>query len=340
MVLADLFKHRTRLRTGGTTLLVLLFVLFSPEGWPQPPENRVVPTSENPLLVQTQLEPKEGRVGDVYTYQCTVFSFPDTQYELPEVGELLKDFEILSFDSSKTTDESTGVATENIVYQITRFETGTVEIPSLEVRYWVGEDERTVQSSPLSLVVNSVLPPDEEELDIQDIKGPVPVPLNLRPYILGTLAALLILAIVAVLATWIAKWWMGREKTPEIIAEVEPAYEQALRMLRELKEKDLPGQGLIDEYYVRLSGIVRVYIEDQFGLHAPERTSEEFLDEMTRDGHLIPDHKKLVSGFLGHCDLVKFARYGPEGREMESAFQSAERLVHETSPREGEEESP
>ena len=63
---------------------------------------------------------------------------------------------------------------------------------------------------------------------------------------------------------------------------------------------------------------------------APERTTEEFLAEMTVTDRLAGVHKELISNFLEHCDMVKFAAYGPDTREIENAFDSAIKLVDET----------
>jgi hypothetical protein len=93
---------------------------------------------------------------------------------------------------------------------------------------------------------------------------------------------------------------------------------------------DLISKGQIKEYYYRLSNIVRHYIENRFKLMAPERTTEEFLAEMMVTGKLTEDHKELVGNFLEHCDMVKFAAYGPDSREIENSFNSAKKLVDET----------
>jgi hypothetical protein len=63
---------------------------------------------------------------------------------------------------------------------------------------------------------------------------------------------------------------------------------------------------------------------------APERTTEEFLAEMTVTDRLAGAHKELISNFLEHCDMVKFAAYGPDTREIKNAFDSAIKLVDET----------
>ena len=62
-----------------------------------------------------------------------------------------------------------------------------------------------------------------------------------------------------------------RQKTPKEIAH------EAFAVL--LSEQ-LPAAGRIKDFYLRLTGIVRVFIEGTTGLRAPEQTTEEFLHVM------------------------------------------------------------
>ena len=78
---------------------------------------------------------------------------------------------------------------------------------------------------------------------------------------------------------------------------------------------------------------MRVYIELRFGLMAPERTTEEFLEEVRRSRSLETRHKALLDDFLSSCDLVKFARYSPTTTEIEDAFNAARDFIQETAPR-------
>ena len=51
------------------------------------------------------------------------------------------------------------------------------------------------------------------------------------------------------------------------------------------------------------------------------------------------EHKELLKEFLSHCDMVKFAKYGPTPLEMLDTFSSAEDLVEQTREIEEEEVS-
>jgi hypothetical protein len=154
--------------------------------------------------------------------------------------------------------------------------------------------------------------------DIHDIKGLVPLPHNL-----WWLWLLLILTAAAVVL-WL---WKRRRRLTEIeTAAPLSAYELAIRSLHQLREDNPP----VEEFYTRLSDIVRRYLEGQFGSRAPERTTEEFLCEMSRDHALSTEHQELLGAFLQESDLVKFARFQPGEEDKKRAFEAAERFVEET----------
>jgi hypothetical protein len=82
-----------------------------------------------------------------------------------------------------------------------------------------------------------------------------------------------------------------------------------------------------------VSDAIRVYMEERFTFHAPERTTEEFLYELQETTLLLPPQKAALADFLSRCDLVKFARYEPTQMELQELLDAAFRLVEETQPR-------
>ncbi len=107
-------------------------------------------------------------------------------------------------------------------------------------------------------------------------------------------------------------------------------YERASVALAKLEAQGLPDADTRDNWYVQLSGIVRRYLEDRFGLRAPELTTEEFLRVAQRSDALSSAHKKLLSGFLADCDQVKFAGYEPGAEESQGVLEAARRFLLET----------
>ncbi|HEV2694380.1 MAG TPA: hypothetical protein VG347_15920, partial [Verrucomicrobiae bacterium] len=85
-------------------------------------------------------------------------------------------------------------------------------------------------------------------------------------------------------------------------------------------------------FCIIVSDTARFYLEERFDFHAPERTTEEFLRELSGTKLLLPEQKESLANFLASCDLVKFAKYEPGETELRGLHSSALRLVEETEP--------
>ncbi len=168
---------------------------------------------------------------------------------------------------------------------------------------------------------------------IRDIKGPVYFPVNLLPAVV--ILCLLVSAGLFFLVKYLMK--MLKKKGESAALKIRPPHEAAYEALEALKAKDLPSHGKIREFYYELSLIARRYIEDRFDIRAPEMTTEEFLFTLKESGALSGAHKNLLKEFLSLCDIVKFAKYGPTLREIDSSFDAARKFVDETRPAEKEE---
>lgn len=154
--------------------------------------------------------------------------------------------------------------------------------------------------------------------DIRDIRDPIPLGPNLL-WLWLTLA-------VAGLAA-LAWWYSKRKKAPV----VNPAL--LIPPHRRAKERLRAAHDLISDPYAfcsLVSDVIRIYLEERFNLHAPDRTTEEFLAELREGSQLNEDHKAVLENFLIKCDLVKFARVEPSEPELRDLLESAERLVDET----------
>ncbi len=200
-------------------------------------------------------------------------------------------------------------------------EPGSVSLPSptIVIRDAAGA-EQEAHAEPIALTVRSRLPKDWQHADIRDAKPPVWV------WPRWWWLALLIAAVALVVGI---RW--GRVRRPAAPPPPPvPPHERALRALDALECLQLPQQGRFEDYYVRLSAIVRSYIEDRFSLRAPEMTTEEFFDAASNAPELISTHRALLKDFLQRCDLVKFARYRPSDEEASAAMAAARRFVMET----------
>ena len=131
--------------------------------------------------------------------------------------------------------------------------------------------------------------------DIRDIRQPKHFP---TPWLWVVIAAGVVSLIAAVYAAW---QWLQHGKYFEMVPS-----EIALQRLDEARR--LMDQDQAREYCFAVSKIIRSYLEDQWHLHAPRLTTEEFLRELVEGSDTIAaPHRALLSDFLQHCDLAKFA---------------------------------
>jgi hypothetical protein len=181
-----------------------------------------------------------------------------------------------------------------------------------------------LETPEVTVTVTSLLPEDIAKLEVEDIVGPQDLPRSpLRRLWWGVAAVVP----AAILAFWL---WRRRRRGAAAAAPPRPAHEIAYEELRALVARDLPGQGLYKEFYQEVSAILRRYIENRFQLQAPERTTEEFLDELGRDATLSQPHKELLRGFLIHCDLVKFAEVVPGPAQIQETFDRCKAFIEQT----------
>src|SRR3982750_1539778 len=112
--------------------------------------------------------------------------------------------------------------------------------------------------------------------DIHAARPPVPVPNDWAWawWLGGTL-----LAVAAITAALV--WWRKKLVTPKPVVVIPP----------HVRAKQ------------KLADALRVYLEERFLFHAPDRTTEEFLIELQTTHHLTPDQKISLADFLQNCDL-------------------------------------
>lgn len=179
-------------------------------------------------------------------------------------------------------------------------------------------------TQPIKLTITTVLQPGEEDLaDAKPVVDPPPETPTWVWWVFG-LAAAVFVAIVLALRARARR--LARPPPPVFV----PAHDLALERLAALMERRLVESGRFEEFYSEASLILRRYIEDRFGLHAPERTTEEFLAECRASPVLMQDDIALLKKFLSHCDLVKFAAVIPSTPEAEGVAATVREFVDRT----------
>ncbi|MGH9867146.1 MAG: hypothetical protein ACREAA_03140 [Candidatus Polarisedimenticolia bacterium] len=316
-------------------------------GWAQGP---AAPEAEGPVRAVLTVPPGQYTVGDPISMTLTLTHPQGTQLDPPDLSSLTAPPAGSTGDRGaagggdspadltmepprlQTPDPPDPRRTTWIV-TIRPFRTGEMPVPAVSVRYQLaGSATRgTATTQPTTIRVASVLKTEDEPP--ADIRGPWRLPAVWWPLALG--------AILAAVAAWMA--WKGWRRLrarrvvkpsappPPPPEPVESPYDRAQRELARLLASRLLAEGRIKEFHVRLSEIVKAFLGRHLGFDAVDRTTEEVLRDLAAAG-VRGEVREPTHAFLEACDLVKFAKHRPEGREIDETVARARLLIETGRP--------
>ncbi|KPK22999.1 MAG: hypothetical protein AMJ61_16505 [Desulfobacterales bacterium SG8_35_2] len=221
-----------------------------------------------------------------------------------------------------------------IIYILEPYLSGTYTIPVMTVTYSEKENGAAVSklvTREIQVPVRSLLPQDTDQVAIKDIKPPYSLPPDkVQLFLLAGLVLILAVLVLFGFYFWTKK--RGKKISPEI--KPGPA-EIARQELERLLAENLLAKGKIKLFHLRISDILRHYIENRFGVRAPEQTTEEFLIKLSQadsaDNILLGSHEALLVDFLSQCDLVKFAKHEPSMTECEKTMMICREFIEKTA---------
>ncbi len=281
------------------------------------------------IEVSTSVDKNEITVGDIIEYNVTVKFDKDFKLDFPEKGLNLGEFELLDF--SKSESEAEGLVVRNYIYKISIYNTGDFELPFVEFQYIDRDGKEKIKKTekPCKIKVKSILPEDAN--DIRDIKSPREF-INPFPYSLVFIIILLVIIILLFIFIGL-RIYFTINKRKEIISPLLSPEVEAYKALDELVSSDLLNNGEIKEFYIRLSDIIRRYVERRFNIMTFEKTTEEIMAQIERreEERIIIDS---LNTLLMDFDLVKFAKFIPSMNECSGHVLKCRNFVEKTTPEE------
>jgi hypothetical protein len=256
----------------------------------------------------------------------TVESQPDVEIKLPAFGQAVGDF--LIRDYSERPADASSVNTRRFHYQLEPAHAGKHLIRSVSIAFVdkrpnsEGHGEPAlIETDPLEVNITSDLGDEAPSLaNLEPMLPPQPVP-EVRQ--IGWLIAAVAASLVAIAA--VVTW--RRRKRPPVEPRRQTPEEIAHAALAALLAENLPARGLIKEFYLQLTGIVRQYIEDTTGIRAPEQTTGEFLHDMRSREAFAPERSVRLAEFLEAADMVKYAGQQPPENQINEAISRAREFV-------------
>ena len=214
-------------------------------------------------------------------------------------------------------------------FEMQPFLAGDYQVPGLAVTVAGddGETAVTIHTEPVDLTVTSVLGGAEETPRLQEVAEPMPAPPRVGRLLLFAALAIVAAGVVAAVVVIVRQ----RAARSAARAAAVPPHESALRALRELAADDLLHRDLL-AFHTAVAAIVRRYLEQRFGVRAPERTTEELMFILAGGNWLDDPQRRALHAFLAQCDQVKFARARPTEVASQDLLDTATDLVQATRP--------
>lgn len=301
---------------------------------PVQPQSVSDTVERGPITFTVKASPEQVQLGDPITIELRFHTPEDYDVEFP-ASDALPELNVVNEESSDPRPGESGGLDWRHVFTVESYAGGPLEIPPLAVKYIrkSGDADQPRQyqnelvSGTLNLEVLSALTTQDSVQSPRDITAALAAPpreltLWQRGLIIGAIGG----GIAGLYAAYRSiRKWRSRPKPP-ILPEI-----WAFRALAELEKSDWFGNGRVREYYYRLSEVVRSYIERKFALAAPEMTTDEFLNTLTRDASRLPCDAGRLREFLEACDIVKYAAFKPRREDAHDALRSARSFVDATS---------
>ncbi|MBU1061121.1 MAG: hypothetical protein KJ952_00150 [Candidatus Omnitrophica bacterium] len=157
--------------------------------------------------------------------------------------------------------------------------------------------------------------------DIRPLKGPVDIEEK------ALIWPIILLILLSIVGSAVFSYFKKKKHIDEIAAvPPRPPEEIAMEKLKSLLEERLAEKGMMKEYYIKLSDIIREFIEGRYKIIALDKTTWELYQEM-RSKKVSRLHVDKIKDFLEDCDLVKFAKYIPTQKEAVDVYNKAKEIV-------------
>ncbi len=284
-------------------------------------------TGQDNLRVVMEVDTTVVHLGDPIAVQLRVDHPADWSVQWADSLDV-SPFEVLHYEVAAPGFSPEGAGTTSAVgLTLTSFELGELEIPPVEIRVLgPGGAVHTLFTDPYRIGVESV--GLDESGDIREIRGPLSIARNwwiLAPWLLLAAAA-------GACALYLHRRLRARPVAETVKPKTPPRphHVVALEALDELERSSLLERGLVKTWHVRVSEIIRTYVEGQLEVPALEMTTREVAAGL-RDAALGSRITDGFHTFLARCDLVKFAKLRPRADTSRELLEAARSLVAMTS---------
>ncbi|MFC2114243.1 hypothetical protein ACFLRI_02725 [Bacteroidota bacterium] len=287
----------------------------------------IAPVVNAQVSLKAHVDSTHILIGDWFKMTVEVRHKPDIRI----MGSEFID-SIHSIDIIKSSEVDSSISKDFIIekqeFTLTSFQPGLQQIPEFRVYYQNPDDTnlRWISSDTFQIMVDAMEADTSQA--IMPIKPPLRVPLHWKDlrFLIFVYPLLLLISLIVL---YVERKRKNKPFLPVRQKPKLPAHLIAIRDLRMLEEEKLWQKGEDKEFHVRLTDIVRQYIEDRYQLPALESTTDEIEDILK---HIdIPSNNALeLVESLKQSDLVKFAKMSLMPDDNQKCLKIAYSFVNST----------
>lgn len=270
----------------------------------------------------------EIAMGDSWELLIAVYSSDQSYgHDFPFVEDkVISNFAIQSVEPLSFQNDSFSLA--GFILTLSPVRPGKVSLDNLSLEYWdvdLPAEVNQMDLPAINLVVKGVLSDEEysmfRELDLPELT------IQKLFYANKYLLILLAVALVLIISVSVIAFKKCRRKKNEPLYD---PFQNAYDALRGLRESALESPDEVRIFFYELSNILRHFIEDVYGINAPDLTTDEFLSKIRDNQTLEKSHQKILRDFHNVADLVKYAKYHPPQDDVAHSYQTVIEFVENT----------
>ena len=285
--------------------------------------------SAQKVSVKARTDSNNVLIGDQLHLKLEFQSDAKTKVIWPLIPDSIGAIEVISRSKIDTSDTDGKYGLSQTI-TITSFDSGSYTIPAFTFIFGKepSKDSLIAMTNPIFLNFRTVQVDTSKAF--KDIKPIIEEPVTFDEYLVYFLIFLGILGLaIGIYFLW--KKYKNRDKTKLEYDPKIPPYIIALESLKQLDSEKLWQKGHTKLYYIRLTEILRLYIERQFTIPALEMISEEIIDSMNK----IRINSSAVNSLdkvLKIADMVKFAKMQPLPDEIAQSMTDSKEFVELSKP--------
>lgn len=284
----------------------------------------------DPPVVSASVDRDEITVGDRILLSIEVTHDPRVRIVTPlqNLGAWLQHFQVKDIRERKGLRAPEDKRAIGMEFELSTYTSGDYPIPPIAVAYAMPDGATgVVYTDAMTIHVKSVLPADDTNYVLRDIRPPVVAPSSgvvQRLIMIGLLSAIALAGLVYALI-----WWLRRSPLQAIPPD--PPHVVALRRIQALRRDNGYRAGEARAFAIELSDLLRRYLGDAWQYNAIDLTTAELAESF--EVYAIPSawHERLLI-VLRACDRVKFADWPMSQDEMSAHLDMVEAFVRATIP--------